>query len=243
MGKQVLRKTCFSSYDIDRKRQGRPGAYLRYMQETGMYQMAEDTPTDEELREQGKAFMVTRMDLKIHEPVLQDEEVITKSWACPSERATFIRDYAITKGDKLLAEATSQWALVDLNSRRILRVKDVDMSNYYMEADRPLFDEKLKIEDDITEKMKFVDERKVYFSNTDRNGHMNNTYSIDMFCDYIEDWVTGEKSIDYLRVHFANEAVLGEKIEIYMHREGDRCRFRSQLADGRLNVEAEIKLI
>ena len=50
---------------------------------------------------------------------------------CDSSRATFLRMYEMKRDGLLIAEIASQWVLVDFESRKILKVDEVDFSNYY----------------------------------------------------------------------------------------------------------------
>lgn len=228
--------------DIDINGLGRASAYLRYMQEVGIYQMEKDLPSDDELRASNQAFMVTRLDMKIHRPAKRGVELIGSSWASESKRATFKRGYSIFYKGDLIAEAYSQWTLVNLTDRKILKVDSVDLSNYYMGEYREIFLGKLKLSQEEIEQMAIVGERQVHLKDTDRNGHMNNTYYLDKFCDYIPELLTAKSTISGVRLHFAREAKLGETLTIKMGKRENSYIFQAINDAQELNVEAEVFL-
>ena len=101
------------------------------MQEAASNQMATQKPSYTDLVDAGKALMLARVDLAIPEQIGLKEALISSSWPCPSTRATFFRNYTLQRGAETVAFAATQWSLVDLASRKILKVEDVDFSNYW----------------------------------------------------------------------------------------------------------------
>lgn len=242
VNKQFEMPVYLTSNDVDLNGYGKASAYLRYMQEVGIYQMLRDLPSDDELRDRGQAFMVTRLDIKIYNHAPRGVELVGSSWACEGRRATFKRGYSISHGEMKIAEAYSQWTLVDLKDRKILKVENVDLSNYYMGEYKEFFDDKFKINPDEISLMDFVDTRKIYLRDIDRNGHMNNTYYLDMFFDYIPELIEGKSEVSAIRLHFAREAKLNENLKIKMGKRENSYIFQAINEDDLLNAEAEIYL-
>lgn len=243
MAEKFVDNIRFDTYDVDMNGTAKASSYVRKMQEIGIRQMAKDGPSDEELRTLGRAFMITRLDLKINKELKQNQITQASSWACESKLATFLRGYEILspEDDGIPAvSAVSQWALVDLESRKILRVKDINLSQYYIGPYHEIFEKKFKISDDIEGQLKLIDSRRVYLRDIDRNGHMNNTYTIDMFLDYITELISGTGRVEKLRLHFVNEAKLGDELKIFSTNQNNVYWFKSILPNGEINVQAEI---
>lgn len=57
-------------------------------------------------------------------------------------RATWPRGYAIDRDGERIIEASTQWALVDMETRKVLKADEVDFSNYYMGEYRELYKNK-----------------------------------------------------------------------------------------------------
>ncbi|MBQ1229219.1 MAG: hypothetical protein IIX87_05015 [Firmicutes bacterium] len=235
----------FDVYNVDMNRMARPAGMLRKMQECGDYQMTLERPSYDELLDEGKAFMLSRLDLVIHDDIMMNEPVQVYTWPCPSTRATFLRNYMIKKGDEIAAEISSQWTMVNIETRKIMKVDEVDLSNYtHDEYKEVLTSAKMRITKEQADAMETVDERQVLLSDCDYNGHMNNTYSLDLLCDYIPELYDGRHRVSYVRIHFSSEAPMGTKLVIKrLKTEEGTYLFQTYREDGQLNVQAEIGVI
>ncbi|MGN1334762.1 MAG: acyl-[acyl-carrier-protein] thioesterase [Anaerovoracaceae bacterium] len=234
-------KSYINVYNVDMNRKARPAGLLREMQECGSRQMADQRPSYDELLDKGQALMLSRLDMIIPQEVCLDEEIEVFTWPCPSTRATFLRNYLVRKEGKTAAMISSQWTLVNSETRKIMKVEDVDFSNYTMDEYVDVIPgNKFKISREEAESLDTVGERTVRLSDVDYNGHMNNTNYVDMLCDYIPELTAGTHRVTTIRIHFSKEAPLGETIEIKKLRRPDgKYIFRTLRSDGEVNVEAE----
>lgn len=252
---QYQESLSLDTYRVDRSKIGKASGIWQVMQEAACHQMETQRPSYTDLVDDGKALMLARVDLAIPEEIYLDEKLISSSWPCPSSRATFLRNYTLEKEGRRAAIAATQWTLVDLETRKILKVDEVDFSNYWYGEYIELMPGKFKIDRKSAENMQQVGEKTVRYSDLDYNGHMNNTYYLDTLCDYIPELAEGTHRVSFLRIHYSKEAPLGEKLVIFRD-EGcllteeektaykvsaeKKYLFRTVKADGELNVEAEI---
>lgn len=246
MKKEVYNMTSkFDVYNVDMNRMARPAGMLRKMQECGDYQMTAEGLSYDDLLDDGKAFMLSRLDLVIHHDIIMNEPVKVYTWPCPSSRATFLRNYMIKKDDEIAAEISSQWTMVNIQTRKIMKVEDVDLSSYtHDEYKEVLTGAKLKITKEEADAMEVVGEKLVCISDCDYNSHMNNTYSLDLLCDHVPELYDSKHRVAYARIHFGNEAPLGSKVTIKrLKKEDGVYLFQTFREDGQLNVEAEIGLV
>ena len=229
------------TYSCDQHREAKLSGILQITQDAGKRQMDIDKPSYEELQDQGKALMLSRLDLKIYDRIYCDEPVTVLTCACGNSRATFPRMYYVEKDGKLMAEVTSQWALVDMETRKILKADEADFSNFYMGEYKELFDRKFKIPKDAG--FETVGAHRVSYSNLDNNGHMNNTFYADVLCDHIPELEAGTHRVSGLRIHYSKEAPLGDVITILRTAAKDGAyMFRTVKENGETNIEAEISL-
>ena len=237
-------KSRINVYNVDMNRKARPAGLLREMQECGSRQMADQRPSYDELLDKGQALMLSRLDMIIPQEVSLDEEIEVYTWPCPSIRATFLRNYLVRKGVETAAMISSQWTLVNSETRKIMKVDEVDFSNYTMDEYVDVIPgSKFKISREETEGLENVGTKTVKLSDVDYNGHMNNTYYVDMLCDYIPELTAGTHRVTAMRLHFSKEAPMGEIIEIKRLKTTDgRYIFRTFRSDGDVNVEAEFTL-
>ena len=237
-------KSSINVYNVDMNRKARPAGILREMQQCGSRQMADQRPSYDELLDKGQALMLSRLDMVIPQEVCLDEEIEVFTWPCPSVRATFLRNYLVRKNGETAAMISSQWTLVNSETRKIMKVEDVDFSNFTMDEYVDVMPgSKFKISREDAEMLEAVGQKTVRLSDVDYNGHMNNTNYVDMLCDYIPELTAGTHRVTAMRIHFSKEASLGETIEIKRLRTpDDKYIFRTFRSDGDVNVEAEFTM-
>ena len=210
---------------------------FKYIQEAAMCQLNCQRPTYTELLRQGKAFVLSAIRVEMYYPLYAYENITARSWACPSKGVSFVRSFEIERDGEIVCEAVSSWALVSTSDRRIMKVEEVDTSNYYM--DEPIKTEHaVRVRIPAALPMSLVGEYTVRYSDTDINGHVNNTNYPDMLINCISD-------IERLRVksvgiNYLSEAKRGESLKIYMSKIDGKYYFRTVRSDGKTNVEAEI---
>ncbi len=254
---QYTERTRLDTYRVDRNKIGKASGIWQLMQEAACHQMEVQKPSYSDLLAEGKALMLARVDLAIPEEIFLDEELVASSWPCQSSRATFLRNYTLQRNGRTVAIADTQWSLVDIESRKILKVSDADFSNYWTGKHRLLIGEKFKIAKETTESMREVGSKTVSYSDLDYNGHMNNTYYLDVLCNFIPELAAGTHRVSFVRIHYSKEAPLGDKLRILsteaipVSEEEERTYgvpaekkyiFRTEKRSGELNIEAEIAI-
>ena len=74
-------------------------------------QMKHLGPSNEELREQGKAFLLSRINMSLYHPLFAGDDIEAFSWGCESRGVSFNRCYQLRRGGEVIAEAASVWGL------------------------------------------------------------------------------------------------------------------------------------
>ena len=215
----------------------RAGAVLRYMQEAAANAMAADGLSYDALVCRGQIFVISKITLSIYADIKANDVIEVETWATESVRASFNRAYRILRDGAVVAEAVSVWALVDSEKKRLVKVSDAQLP--YRE-DEPL---DLEIPTRIpmpTDGLSLVDERRVRYSDIDRNHHMNNTVYADMLCDYVFRSVEGR--VERMSIAYLSEAPLGCELKVYLASDDDTYYIRTIREDGKVNCEAEILL-
>lgn len=209
---------------------------LKFMQESGMLHMKNVRPSYEDLINEGKALILSSIRINVYTPIYAYDEIKVKTWACGSRGFTTTRSFEIQKGNEVVAEANSIWALVSTTDKKLIRLSEVDFSNY--EEEPPLALEqpaKVRIPNEM--KLNLVGEYSVRYSDTDLNGHMNNTNYPDLFFNCLPN--PESKMVKSMAISFVNEAKIGELVKIYMAKSDGKYFMRSVHEDGRVNAEAE----
>ena len=211
---------------------------LRYMEDASNRHMLAQKPSYEELLREGYAFILSRIGLSVYAPLHAYDSITVETWAVASRGVTYNRCYRILREGAIVAEATSVWALVGVEDRKLHRVGEIPL-NYWedepLELDLPV---RFKIPSEVS--LTLRGERTVLYPDVDQNHHMNNTKYPDLFCSFIPEM---EKSRVITSVlSFVSEAPLGETLKIYCGEYDGMYYIRSVKADGSVNAEAEFML-
>ena len=234
-------KFTINTHDADSSGVLRTGALLKYMQETANLQCRNTGPSNEELRDRGLGFIVSRMALSVYKKINPYDEITVTSWPCGGRGYTFNRCYDVRINGELAAEASSAWALINIETHRPCRV--TDMAEGYLSGEHAPsveIDVPLRIKLPEENSVSLVGEYTVSYRDIDVNRHMNNTVYADMLCGFLP--MEGKKVVS-LCINYQNEAPLGEVLKVYTSVSDDgTCYLRTQREDGKINVEAEILL-
>lgn len=210
---------------------------FKYIQEAAMCQLSVQHPTYKELLAQKKAFVLSSIRLEMHAPILAYDKITARSWACPSRGVSFIRCYEIERDGEILYEATSSWALVSTEEKKLYGVEEVDTSEYYM--DEPVNTERpARVRISSALQLNLTGEYTVKSSDIDLNGHVNNTNYPRIICDAIP--CLERLRIKSIGICFSNEAKKDETLKIYTIKIDNKIYARTIRPDGKTNVEAEI---
>lgn len=203
-------KTAF--HDIDASRVVSPSAIFRYLQEAANEHFFAVGPSFDRLRDElGLGFVLSRLAIKMYEPIRYCENITVTTWTSLSKGYAFNRCFEIKRDGVTVAEAYSIWALINLRAMKMERIEDHDFG---FESEPPieiLTPIRFRIPD-IDEAVK-VGEKKIVYSDIDCNMHMNNTNYPNMFCNYIPD--IEKRRIKAVSISWAHEAHFGSEIDIY----------------------------
>ena len=225
-----------NSHDTDPGGTVRPSAMLRYIQETANLQHFNIGPTTAELREANKAFILSRTAMSIYSPLYDFDEITVQTWFSEIKGYSITRYGRITRGDELIAESGSVWAMIYIDSKKLYRPQYED---YKFTPDEKLdfeIPQRIRIPKDA--EMTLMGERTVRYSDIDINRHMNNTVYPDMLCDFVPD-MDGLR-VSSFAISYNAEAPLGVSFKVYMLREGNEAYFRTVLPEGNIGIEAHM---
>jgi len=224
-------------HDTDASRRVRPSALLVFMQETANLQMETLGPSLSQMRDQDHlGFILSKLKLNMYDPLYAFDEIMVDAWTCPSRGYSFQRCFRIRKGEQVIAEATSVWALLDLEKQTFVRREDF---TYGFEDDAPL-DISLPRRIALPDGLQSLGTRSIRYSDLDYNMHMNNTRYPDMLCDFLpSDLIPRIRSIT---LSFLREAPMGAAFDVLGKQDDDRFCFRTVNDEGKPCLEAEMTL-
>ncbi len=230
------------SHDVNMKGTFRAAAMMRYMQETAYRHMNGTGPAEEALRQEERAFLLSRIALNVTGTVRHGDSFELETWAEASSGIGFGRAFVLrTSGGEPFAEARSVWVLYDFNERRIMRISEFE-HNYGSE---PPYEMELPRRLTVPDGTEFLPagEHRVSYADVDVNGHMNNTVYADVLCGEIPEICSGEARVESLYINYSNECRLGGVITIGRGGGAGDWYFRTYRDDGKHNVDARITTV
>lgn len=233
------------SYELDRHDALIPTYLIQYLQETADHQI-HDTDKDyaEIYREDRKAFIVSRMSVQVYQPVHKYAKLDCNTWIVPAKAANFPRAYELFSNGKPIASAYSNWALVDVDTKKLVLQSEYDTSSYPIDAAPELdIPTRFRLPKEIT--WITAGQVPVTLSLTDINGHMNNA----RYYNYLYDAIPNAEDyfITSMNVRFVHEAPLGAMLTIHrsdamepgkLDPNADQIMYFKTEADGTDNVHA-----
>lgn len=221
-------------HDVDRNGVARASALMRYIQSAAQTQLTENGMSYDQLRAMNRAFLLSKITIELSETVRAYEPLVATTFPCNSRGYTFLRCYKLEKDGRTVGRAVAAWALIDTESRALVRVNDFDLGlDTYDPLDIP--QTRIVIPSDI----RTVGTYTVTYADTDQNDHMNNTRYPDMYSNFLP--LSG-KRIERITISYMNEAPTGDALTVQRAEAMGTYYFRTLRSDGKVNSEAEIRL-
>ena len=197
-------------HDTDADRHVRPSQMLVYMQETANYHMQSVGQSLDDVRDQnGLAFILTRLTINFHAPLLAHENINVRTWIGEGKGLNFPRCFSVERENgEVAAQGASQWALIDLKTHLPVKASSFSFA-YAPEEPLPITTPRRFV---LPEEMVEVGQRRIVYSDVDYNGHMNNTRYPDMLCDFAPDM--DKKRAVGITLSFLQEAAFGHTLKV-----------------------------
>ena len=177
-------KTGVDSRDADGQGNCRPSALLGHLQEAATLAAEEGGFGRQRMMEEYRAFwMLARMWFRLERPLRWGEELTVQTWHRGGTSAAMYRDFDLLAGGRPAGEAVSLWVLAGADSRRLLRLDSVGLLAGTDGGARCKKKKLLKLP--APKELRSAGQRRMRYSDTDMNGHVNNTRYADFACDAI----------------------------------------------------------
>lgn len=224
--------------DVDMNRLLRPAVLLAKMEDAGGRQMEAFPPSNEDLRKQNLAYVLSRVVLRIYADVPEGATVEAQTFAGSDSRGlSYMRYYRMLLDGEPVAEAVSTWALLDFKQNKLVRVGLVAAAGG--EPDTPFsIDLPMRFAQPAAECFTEVGRRKVTFSDCDVNRHLNNTKYLSILCDYVEG--IEHKHLRGANISFVAQAPYQTELTVFRAEEDGKAYFKLLLPDGKLCAEAAL---
>lgn len=220
-------------HDVDYNGVARFSSLMKYIQTAAQSQLTSIGLSYDQMKEKNRAFILSRIKIDFSEPLRAYDKITAVSYPCESHGYRFLRCYGLEKDGRLIGRAVSVWALIDIESRGLVKVEDFEL-DIELEEPNDLALTRFRLPSALSE----VGTYTVNYGDTDQNGHMNNTRYPDMYSNFLP--MDGRR-IRTITINYLNEAPRGERLRVFMAKEGENLFYiKTVREDGKVNSEAEI---
>ena len=210
---------------------------LRFMQECSTKDLSGSIMSQTSLLEQGKSYVLCKLNMSVYKTARAYDEIEISTWPCESRGVSLTRCYQARIDGSIIAEATTVWGIIDIDKRRFCKLTEFEQ--YIIVTEEPLeLDSPSRIHIPSDMHLRLVGEKTVLYSDTDVNGHMNNTNYPDLYCDFIPQM--SKKRVIMMGINYLGETKEGEVLKVYMNESDGQYYFRTVKSDGTTNSEAII---
>jgi len=207
------RKFTFRFGDCDKSKNASLYAVMKLLSELAGEDYESRGLGYEYLLEHGQALLLSRLRLKFARLPVHTEKIVATTWERLVRGPYFYRDYEIkSESGEVLVSGSSQWTLVDITSRTVLRPSSLAegrRQENLRKSDCPDC-EKLKKHDGLPT----LGCRQVFYSDLDGNCHVNNAVYGKIAVDFLPEEIR-RKGIKDFSINFFMETKQDETLEIF----------------------------
>jgi len=234
----MIKLKCeISSNDVDCFYNLKPSALYMMLQEAAM-KAVDDCGNDSlSLKEKGLDWIIAKMQVQIYKTPKFHDKIEIQTYPGDDMGIFYPRYWQIAneKGE-IIVKAASIWGLLEIESRRLCMKKDAisKLPAEHAEGELPL-PRKIDVKP-VTK----VDTRKIYFSEIDLNGHLNNCSYIKLLQDLHDVEFYEKNEIVDIFTSYVKELKVGNVIDIYTNLDGDTEYVEAKI-NNELCFQAQIK--
>lgn len=234
-------RLLIDSRDVDGRGFCKASALLGHLQEAATQAAEQGGFGREILLERYNGFwMMTRVWYRLDRPLKWEEEVTIHTWHRGGKGAVSYRDYDLLVDGKLVGEGVAAWVMADLETRKLVRLSGVKEMG---ETDGgPLCKSITLSKLQRPEQLKPVEQRRMRYSDTDINGHVNNTRYADFACDaLVLDQLAENKFLSSMQIGYLAECRPGEVLTMEVGEQETGRYVRGLDGSGKARFEAALR--
>lgn len=226
--------------DADGRGECKASALLDHLQVAAALAAEDGGFSRETLMERYGAFwMLARSWFRLERPLRWEDEIVIRTWHRGGKSALMYRDYDIYAGGRLVGESVSGWVLASIDTHKLMRLSAIrelaDTGGGALCKTMTLA--KLR----CPERLEEVERRLMRYSDTDINGHVNNTRYADFACDAVDMTALADgQFLASMQIGYLAECRPGDLLTIQAGAQGAGRYVRGLDGDGRSRFEAEL---
>jgi fatty acyl-ACP thioesterase A len=184
----------------------------------GIWGVGQSMPA--EMAKANLAWVCTRLHLRVREYPRWGEKVAVSTWFEPQGKIAARRDYAIEDSEtgERLGEATSQWVVFNLGSRRMARIPNSVLEDFkYQALEQQVMEEEYtadKLPDlvEVGEACAMPITHNVRRSDMDMNGHVNNVVYVQWLLESVPPKTWEEHVLSEVILEYRSECNFGDSV-------------------------------
>lgn len=185
-------------------------------------------------------WMALRTYLKLYRPMFWAETVTAKSIIRKPAGKRLYWDCELYVGDTLVGEASTIWCMVNLSTKKSINIEGFPE---FPTMDPPGAKNITLSRIEFPDNMEFHDKRKLYYSDTDVNGHLNNTRYVDLACDAAELHLRPKGVfLQEILMCYVDECFAGEELTFYRGKDNGYLYIHGIGPDGSDRFDCKIKM-
>ena len=211
-----------SGLDVDGQEHCKASALLNHLQNAATL-AAEDGGFGREalIERYGAFWMLARSWFRLSRPLKYEDKVTIRTWHRGGRGAIMYRDYDILANGQPVGESVSGWVLASVDTRKLLRLGSI--AELERTGGGALCKTMTLAKLHQPEVLREVERRLMRYSDTDLNGHVNNTRYADFACDAVEmQRLTPDRFLAEMQVGYLAECRAGETLSLRVGEQGDR---------------------
>lgn len=213
----------------------RPDALLQLLQDVaGEHAQRIGTGRDVMLRNHNCVWMLVRTWYELNVPVTQGQTITIQTWPCKNDATVSERYFSISADGKPVGQALQMWVLVDVDRRRIARIRDFAEIQAMPVTEKPIA---LRLRHLVPPELHDAGTYTVGSEDMDINGHMNNARYLCCAMQPLPDGFVSQLQINYER-----ECRAGQTLRLQTAAQDGSNYVYGLLEDGSVSFEAQIWL-
>ena len=226
--------------DFDRHGHIRPTTVLDLLQDVATIQAEEMGIGRDDMLARGVFWAVVRLKYEVIKEPVHYQVVRVRTWPHTPTSFSFMRDFSIRdEAGDLLIKASSEWVLMDIESRKFVKVTDHYTGSQDFDEERS-FQGRLRKIADFGEDTLPTYEVVPTLSDIDVNGHVNNARYPSFVMDALE--TCSYASVRSMQIDYRHEALPGEPLVIHAHVEDSHVSAKGVRADGAIAFACSIEM-
>lgn len=222
--------------DFDKYLRIKPSVVLELFQDVASEHAESFGAGYKQMKEKGLMWVILKTKYQVLKNLERYSTVSVTTWPLKSNGLVFRREYQIrNQQGEVCVNGCSEWAIVNVNERKIAVVKDVYPVDQVLRVDHAIEGKIIKIP--AIEKFDYENQTTFGFSAIDQNMHVNNVQYATAVMDGLN---LSNLNITTFQIDYHKELLEGESLKLGYLSQKNSVTIRGEKQDGSLSFNCKI---